>query len=413
MMTDCFILFLFMLFSLDSTIYGIYDINFFPQAGWMQIVKYAAIVLFVCLFCLRRFPVIRIKRSVLKNTGMLLILMFLAMMFNQDSGGMYFILAIICAFVFVNIFSFERFAQMFRKIMIIISFISVLIHIFFLIFNFIYESTVSVLSSHGFVSLSLLKVILGCYGMGRMNAGFFRERGVFVIYLTLALLLLLYDEKNLKKNKRKSIFELLLYTAALLSTRGSTAILTFLMILVSSFVKFLRRGRVPRYIMMLLIISVPFALWYLPDSLELLIKKMDFNSSLADSGIARVASFIVPLKVAVSNPFWGVGVDHFNDNYMQLSQQYIGHQSSSFTNTFTGLAAYFGIPFVIIVLCGLYKFCKKIESEYLNKIMIFFLLLMQYFSQPEYCIGIFWILILFGFDKVLAGGYEKDKSVND
>lgn len=408
----CFILFSFLLFSLDSTFYGIYEINFFPQAGFMQIVKYVAIVLFVCLGIFYRFPVVRVKISVFKGTGMLLIFMLLAMVFNRDSGGMYFILAIACAFVFVNIFSFEEFIRIFRSLMMFISLISVLIHVFFSVFAFAYEAVTSVLSQQRFTSLILLKIISGCYGMGIMNAGFFRERGVFAIYLTLAVLFLLHDERDMKKNKRKSIFELLLYTAALVSTRGSTAILTFLMIFASLFINFIKRGRVPKYIMLLFIISMLLILCYLPDSLKLLLEKLNFNSGLADSGIARVASFLVPLKVAVANPFFGVGVDNFKNDYMQLSQMYIGYQSSSFTNTFTGLAAYFGLPYVLIVLYGFYKFSIKLKSGYLNKIIVFLLLLLQYFAQSEYCIAIFWILILFGFDNVLSGGYEKNKSIN-
>ena len=404
----CIILFFFMLFSLDSTLYGIYDINFFPQAGFMQIAKYFTISLFVWLGIFFKFPVIKIKRSVFQSVGLLLMLMLLAMVFNQDSGGTYFILAIVCAFIFVNMVSFEEFTWMYRRIMIVISFISVLIHVFFSMFASAYDLVSSFLSMQGFLSLSLLKIISACYGMGKMNAGFFRERGVFALYLTLAIFFLFYGERDFKKNRRKNKLELLLYTVTLISTRGSTAALTLLMIFVSLFVKFLCRGKVPRYIIILFIFSVPLVLCYLPNSLELLFEKMDFESNLADSGIARVASFIVPLRVVLTNPFFGVGVDTFNDDYMQLSQMYIGHQSSSFTNTFTGLAVYFGIPFVLIVLCGFYKISIKLESFYFNRLVIFLLLLFQYFAQPEYCIGIFWILILFGFDKGLVGCYEKN-----
>lgn len=215
------------------------------------------------------------------------------------------------------------------------------------------------------------------------NHGIFREPGVFMLLLVIAVL---YEFTKCKLDTRKII----VFIATILST-GSTA---GLIILTAIFMVFCIKTKGVRYkklvLSMIAFIGVLALLHFGETAFS---GKFTYGSNSYGSFYARFSSIITNIEIAASNPFFGCG--RYNLYNTVLNNDFY-YQAIDNTNSILICYAAFGIPFGLICTYGIFRFISIREQNF--SIALFkFIIITTALSNED--IGqniVFYIMIFLG-----------------
>lgn len=222
------------------------------------------------------------------------------------------------------------------------------------------------------------------------NYGVFREPGVYAYFLCLALLFLILKKKHFDQKDFTSTLVILVIT--LITTFSTTGYIAILVILI--WVAFVRKELNYKLAIILSIATVALIV-FSNNFIDNPLSKLNANSS---SYLYRIESIKTAMNLIIKRPL-GYGI---NIGLNEMATNY-GMATFHNTNTWTTLAVYFGIPFMVITTLGMIMFIKKTSSSLVLLVPFIFLLSGEMLVYNPFV----YVLIIYGYKKIEGKEYES------
>ena len=207
------------------------------------------------------------------------------------------------------------------------------------------------------------------------NFGFFREPGVYQVFIILALIFLTFV-KNIKIKSRKKIIYTLIFTVTILSTFSTTGIILLALFFTTYIVKLIRDGKMNRKVFIIIttitiICILILTLLYniIPSFRETLRFSIEKIFTPNESLSARQESIIVPLKLYLNSPIFG-------QKYIDVVEA-IDHN----TNTTINMFAIYGLLTGVIHIMLIYLLIKKMKQPKTVSALIFIIFIVAINTQ--------------------------------
>lgn len=344
------------------------------------IARYIVLVLFSIYYTSKKFI---IKKS------QVVIIVFLFYVINAlltgfKVGFIYNALVLYFGTVFCLSVPFNQFKKMFVGIVYVIALFSIILYFL----NLLYPQVITYLPSFSnsqdipFYHAGLSATVEG-YSM--RNFGLFREPGVYMIYLNIALLFeILSDNMSMK---RVLVFILAIFTT--LSTSGFLIGAIIMSILVF-------RSEKKSYSLMLIVLMI-LAYFYVSTNETINNELFHKIQEQTYSYYARLSSITVPLYMILHNPL-GVGPDMYDVLFPKISYSLysVVIRASDSTNTFLKLLAVYG-PFIFIIYSYYFiRFCSCFSAKNIVRLLVFIVLLLCLSNEDLRTSVFFCIMIGYG-----------------
>lgn len=312
------------------------------------------------------------------------------MVINSDyrMGYVLQMLLILLSVEIVSLIQFHRFAILFSRIVYFLSVCSIVVTTLYMFIPsvFVYFPTISNYADVTFYNL-YISVVFASVDVIR-NTGIFREPGVFMIYLTFALMLELFFFK------KRDIRNIIVFVIALLLTKSTAGyIITFLLL---GF-KYLFYSKL-KYLPFFFVIILCFVIFLFPHIEEEVFSKLDEDNCNYLSTLSRISSVVLPIQMWLDNPFYGIGLGHFSSLYSIYAMKEFGmdfRSDSSSTNTILNTITIYGWWIGVMVVYGMYKTTYCFVNQKNILLLLIFLLL---FSNEEMRNSLFYnLLVAYGF----------------
>ena len=219
------------------------------------------------------------------------------------------------------------------------------------------------------------------------NFGFFREPGVYQVFIILALIFLTFV-KNIKIKKRKKIIYTLIFTVTILSTFSTTGIILLALFFTTYIVKLIRDGKMNRKVFIIIttitiICILILTLLYniIPSFRETLRFSIEKIFTPNESLSARQESIIVPLKLYLNSPIFG-------QKYIDVVEA-IDHN----TNTTINMFAIYGLLTGVIHIMLIYLLIKKMKQPKSVSALIFIIFIVAINTQFLIGNSVLWIVM--------------------
>lgn len=319
----------------------------------------------------------------------MLLLLTLTIFINQDFtlGYLIQINSLVTGYLISRNLNFEMFSIYYTKLMCYVALISIFLFSIFTIFpQFLFLLPVQYnIAEVPYINLFFYVHFLDVF----RNTSIFREPGVYMIYLNIAIILELFVKKHTDK-KAMLIFIIAMFTtlsAAGFVILGLIGLLFFLQEKKSN-IKF-------RGILLLLIIGYViinnFTLF------ENTFSKFDSSSKEYSSSLARISSIEIPFAIFLDNPLFGTGLSNYVTLYEKYSLQLYGRvykTGGHSTNTFfNSLASYGFLYFVILIF--LIKKTSQLFSKSIFFNVIVFIIIATLFSNEDLRYSLLFSTLLF------------------
>lgn len=223
------------------------------------------------------------------------------------------------------------------------------------------------------------------YSISR-NHGIFREPGVFVVFIVIAMI------NELKQVDNLNIKRFLIYTIAMLTTMSTAGYI----ILAAMYIYIIVLRKDFKYKKTSIVI-ISTAIVYLVGFTDILQSdhtiwtKFQYGTNHYGSWYARLSSLIANFEIALENPIFGVGRYKLYDTVLATSGVYAAVAN---TNTLLINFAAFGFLYGIIHVIGLVKYSLSSERTITSSIFVFVLLIAA-LSNEDMGQNILYYVILF------------------
>lgn len=372
-----YIIFLIVIFISDDTF------NFGTNENvFYFIIKYV-VYFFLTLYLLSssnlKFLVILTKSSLVFY--LLVLSIFLTGLLNFDiSGGyIYQIWLFFLGFLIVNYYSYKKFIDIYLQLIYLLSFISLIIFIvatislpFFEIFPVQYNSA-------GATMYNLLVAVVFADGSYVRNTSIFREPGVFMIYLNIAIILELFFKTEINKKK---LFVFILAIFSTLSTAAFISVGTIFIAFLFTKTKNKTSIKNKRFIIILLLIALVIVVSS-GQIYSMVFDKVGKDNIGDGSSLARGVSVLANFNIFLDNFLYGVGIKNYPVLFSKYTLDLIGISMGvgNNTNTITTVLAVYGFLFGILFIYMLVSFAKKTSNSILVRTFILLVLLMLYSNE--------------------------------
>ena len=338
--------------------------------------------------------------------AVLLVCTIFTMIFNFEmiiKNG-YELLLLLIASRYVRCIKFEKFTKVYCNILYVLSVISSITAVAFLL----YPSFVNIFptiinkSTLVFYNLWLCVIPQDLYGVSFRMYGIFREPGVAIIFINIALLFELFC---FTKINIKHIAVLVISVIFTFSTAGY--IVTFFIFLIYAIANN-KVNRSQAFPLSLLILSVFSVLLYSSDFVyDLVLGK--FSNSESSSTAARFGSITNNIRLLLDNPHGlvvGLGYQFVEDVFVHYGQLARGEGHN--TNTILKLLSLHGIIYVSICLSKVMTFINKCLYQKGFCAILLFVSIMMLFSNEDLTVNILLYLIVFYSFNTNANAYESN-----
>ncbi len=330
--------------------------------------KIIPFALIVGVFVLQRLRPIKWKTFFLLI--FILALPFVSAIVNGESLSNYiYRCAVMCSAIFLILSQRENdYYEYYNKI---IAFFSIWSIVTFLLSNFvpsIIRKFPVVINSLGNMYYNTIFSVVApaneSYGLIR-NGGIFREPGVFMVFLVIALI---FELCVLKKNRMKYIG---LYSITLLTTLSTAGYI--ILALIYFYIMMMHKGlKYKRWIAAaIVVLTVTFMLQAGLFSHEGMFSKFQEGSNSYGSFYARFSSLIENAKIAIKNPLFGIGRYGLYDLTLATSG---GYEAVDNTNTLLINFAAYGVLYGTIILLGVWKFLYHHQNRFLGSLCLMLIL---------------------------------------
>ena len=235
------------------------------------------------------------------------------------------------------------------------------------------------------------------FGLIMRNGCFFREPGVFMVYITMAYMLDIWMNKDGLPLRRQ-----LIYFLGEFSTMSTAGIIIWALLFVMNA---LRKGsfKAKNLVPMAIVIIVAYFIFSNEIIYGNVFSKLDRGT---DSGsvLGRLSSVVIPLRMTLNSPFWGCGTESFRDVYMQYGKELFHTEidpQGLATNAILNASAVFGLWYGIFILLGFWRLSKKLSAGNVLGCLLTFLSIVLSFSNEsmQYSL-IFYLLIFYGYRRI-------------
>ena len=375
--------------SQETTIFGTNSDSHFTLIGMLSWVLFAI----VCA--------IRIFKTKQQNISYLISLsglILLSALVNFDfSGGLALqISVLLVGYYIAGRFPFVQFAVTFERLLYWIALSSLVIYILFLVVPGVFSIFPRITSGNGLSYINVFISRISLYNPGSpfmRNSSFFREPGVYMIFLVTALIVQLF---YLKKKNNIHIVTFLAAIFTTFSTAGYVITITLF-----GFFYLSRRGA--NALIYIMAFSGLLIALYLNFNDHLIFTdtfgKFNEDSSKYASTVSRYASVQVPLQMIFEKPILGVGLSEFVRRFSEYSWMLMGadiHSGGASTNTILNLTATYGLIYGVIVITMLFKGCKQFNtSADRRRTLMIFVILLLVLSNEDIRYSVFFTALLF------------------
>lgn len=324
-----------------------------------------------------------IKQKLIKSLIMALMFYTLNALISGFSIGFIYNIAIfLIALVYVSNVPIEKFKEYFTNIVCFFAIGSSIVYVLNIIFPQLFSGFPTLYNAAN-LPYKIVYISIIFESLTLRNFGIFREPGMYMIYLNIALFLEWFSDKPSK-------FKIISYVFALLTTVSTAGLLIGSMIFISG--SLIQRNKFV-FIMLLPLIGLGYYFLTQEDSIyyTLLLGKLEEGNGTT---IARVSSITVPLQIFFEHPL-GTGPALFNELFPLYTQRMFGLalDADLSTNTFTKNLAVYGPFLFMLYLVYLLRFIKSCYSKRLTR-FIFFLILLLGMSNEDIRSSILYFLML-------------------
>lgn len=205
--------------------------------------------------------------------------------------------------------------------------------------------------------------------------GIFREPGVYVFYLILALIFELFCDDTLNK---KHIIVLIIATLLTFSTAGwivfTLVLLTYLL-----FGKNKKATSTKVFVAVILLVSM-VVIFNSSDIMSKVFGKLFFDNT---STSARFDSLKINVKMIfdnIGNLFTGLGYTFVENNFRYYAAL-VGSTAKDNTNTFSRMFAIHGIGYLGFFCVLLFKFRKRLSTNKIASVLLFIAIVLLMFNE--------------------------------
>lgn len=253
----------------------------------------------------------------------------------------------------------KKFLNIFVIVMLFIATYSLIIALLNTIVPGLFAFFPTIVNSGGYVYHNMIFTVIPENAEIIRLHGPFREPGVFVVYLSIALII------YLKQTKLLSLYVLVIFVTAIILSYSTTGYVVLNLIIL--YFIFKENIVEKRYIKcwILLLAAVVFGYLYLHTGIladdGIVLGKL--NNENNASRLSREASIFVNLDIIKSNYLFGVGIQHSFDIFKQYAGMIFVNDVSDNTNMWLQICAMHGIPFGFIFALGLFRFCMILSDN--------------------------------------------------
>jgi len=301
--------------------------------------------------------------------------------FNIEfSGGyVYQIWVFFLGFLISNFLSYKQFLDIYLKFIYGISIISILV---FLIANTI-PSVIYIFpiqaNSAGATVYNLGVCMVSFENAYVRNMSIFREPGVYMIYLNLAIIFELFFKE--KPNKRY----LLVFILAIFTTVSTAAFIALIMVFMAYlFIKNKTKSIVKNKGYLIGIFVVGFTVLLASGELYSLIFDKIGKDNIGDgSSLARGISVLANFNIFLDNFVFGTGIKHFPEIFGKYTLDLIGISMDvgNNTNTITTVFAIYGIFYGSFFIYMMLSFVKKASNLFIVRFFLFLTMVIFYSNE--------------------------------
>lgn len=372
-----------------------------------KLVGYVAMVFLAGYFYLAS------KRSRVRNTTLPTLVVFsilciATMIINLDVSFKYFyviLLLIICSLI-TKWLPFQIFRAVFTDIIYWLGVFSIGVYFLYVVSPSFFSVFPIVENEVGLQRYFCLFCVVGPeeYSIPR-NSGIFREPGVFIIYLCLALMF----ELTNKKPRKLRLGGLLL---AIVTTFSTAGYVTAAFIILSSFClnrKISRSFKIKVLLLIALGIVLVSAAFPEYSLLGLVFGKLFYSN---DSTASRLGSISANLYILLHDPIsftYGVGYTYMENNFEVVSA--LMKAGDHNTNSGLRLLAVHGVFYGTLYYAGLFKFCFRFFSR--MGLFCFVAILLLWSNEDIMTSFLIYIFVFYGMKRLVfkTTKYPKYESV--
>lgn len=348
------------------------------------------------------------RRLAIVIIALSLLTMALNLDFNLKYG--YEIILCLIAFLLVNQIPFERFARVYNDIILFLSLFALVASILYIVLPGYVSAFPSITNTSGFryAFLGFCVIPMETTGVLFRMYGIFREPGVAIIFINLALLFELFVLD------RKKIFRVLILVLAVgfsLSTAGY--IITFLIML--TYVLLSKKKHLLATIILLVVVSAG-AILVMQN--EFIFRAIFGKFSATDSAStgARFGSLTNNIKLIIDNPqgiLFGMGyrfVENYFVNLGNVGNAVRGEEHN--TNTLLKELSIHGALFFSIFMYRIYRFSHRLFNKTnLRSLMVFFIIVLALSNEDLTVNFILYLIVFYSFGDGLNGPNTKYESI--
>ena len=367
------ILFLFIFLSIETLLFG--------TNGNMNVL----LVGYVGYFLLAIYLIFKHDWKIKNKSFILLFLILMSLigfLFDVQQPLKYFyeIMIILMAYVYVNKYDLKEFKIQYVNLIYIISFISVVL---FIASQFISLPFIEIINKNNIPIQSLIFATLSS-----RNAGLFREPGVFMIFVNLALIFEIF--KNKVSFKKVVVF--ILAVATTYSTAGYIVIA----ITLCCFILKNKLGLFEKILYTILVFIAFFFVYSSEYTKDVVFGKIENLNN--DSTLSRTSSVYYNIELATSSIksfLIGNGYSITENSFVEASYKMTSVEGNN-TNTFLKMLSLHGFIYFFIVFIGNIKFWLKQYGIFMGLLLLFLYILMT--SNEDFCLDVLiYILMFYGY----------------
>ena len=318
---------------------------------------------------------------------LLVFLPFLSCIVNKESYNNYiYRAAIIIASAFlVLLYDYKRIFHIYNKIMKFLAIWSCVVWLISLLSPEVIE-LFPVINNSQSLEYHFLGFSNVCYieGLSR-NLSIFREPGVYVIFLVIALI----AEIHILDNKKKKL-NLIIYCVALFTTFSTAGYI--LLFILAIYYLFIKHDSKREAVFIIGTIIIGFVMANQFGMLDVLFEKFSYGTNTYGSWLARLSSLTKNIEISFKNPFFGIGRYALYDTTLAVDGTYT---SDANTNTILIGSAAYGLLFGGLCLFSCLRFSYVVCGEKILSTVIISLILLAALSNEDMGQNYVYYIIIF------------------
>lgn len=354
-----------------------------------------AVYLLLAGLCVLKINKRRFKGKSWLFAILLLILLSMIMNFDVTGGVLLQMSSIIIGAYIASTNSLDDFLKTFEQLFYYLSWASIGVYVLYIIVPGFFAGfpIITVSTGPSYIFTGVGNIDTRPLGVLR-NMSFFREPGMFAVFLTFATSVCLFYYDRLPKK------HLIVYIVATITTISTAGYVLMLLLLLVYFLS--KRSFKYSIILSFFLLFLLILYQNLKDEMIFLdtFGKFDSDSDKYLSTVSRLASFTVPLYIIAEKPFFGACLTESVNSFMRISRVLYHSEidpAGNATNTILGITAAYGIPIGVLFFNMLYRFARRLLNRKVPRIVVFsvFVLLFLALSNEDIRYSIFFSAMLF------------------